>query len=56
MIVIAILISRFQAMTVKELILSVMSDELIGKTYTSKDAEIWSKKIAADVRNKVKGK
>ncbi|PSN31096.1 hypothetical protein C0J52_24757 [Blattella germanica] len=45
---------RFRAVTVKELIHSTMSDELAGKTYTAEDAEVWCKKIARDVRNKVK--
>ncbi|KAJ9581303.1 hypothetical protein L9F63_023518 [Diploptera punctata] len=31
-----------------------MSDELTGKTYTPENAEMWTKKIATDVRNKVK--
>nr|CAD7202386.1 unnamed protein product [Timema douglasi]CAD7412688.1 unnamed protein product [Timema poppensis] len=48
-------VSRFKAQTVKEMIHSVLNDELGGKIYNAEEAEVWTKTITSAVRNKIKG-
>ncbi|CAG2054829.1 unnamed protein product [Timema podura] len=45
---------RFKAQTVKEMIHSVLNDELGGKIYNAEEAEVWTKTITSAVRNKIK--
>nr|CAD7263449.1 unnamed protein product [Timema shepardi] len=44
----------FKAQTVKEMIHSVLNDELGGKIYNAEEAEVWTKTITSAVRNKIK--
>ncbi|XP_063218238.1 dynein light chain Tctex-type protein 2B-like [Bacillus rossius redtenbacheri] len=45
---------RFKPQTVKELIHTVLNDELRGKTYSADEAPKWADHIAKTLRNKMK--
>lgn len=45
---------KFKSLTVKEIIHTVLNEELGGKTYSMEESEIWAKNIVAAVKDSVK--
>lgn len=45
---------KFKSMAIKEIIHTVLAEELTGKTYSPDSSESWTKQIADNVRNSVK--
>lgn len=51
----SMLFHRFRPQAAKEVVQNVLSEHLSGKVYASEDVDHLTKKIAAEVRNQVKG-
>lgn len=45
---------KFKSLTVKEIIHTVLNEELGGKIYTMEESEVWAKNIVAAVKDSVK--
>ena len=46
---------RFRPINVKEMIHTVLGDQLTGKVYSSEDTPTWTKEISEAIRDRLKG-